>query len=83
MEPPMVHDLRHTFASHAAASGYSLHELKTMLGHSTITITSNLYAHLYDEHMAEKAAVLGDVMRKARQCGRVVSLADEESASLR
>jgi integrase len=73
-EAPRVHDLRHTFASLAAASGYSLHELKTMLGHSTITITSNLYAHMYDDHMAEKAEQLDKVMQKARAGGEVVPL---------
>ena len=75
-----VHDLRHTFASLAAASGYSLHELKTMLGHSTITITSNLYAHLYDDHMTEKAATLGGVMRSAREGGKVMALSQREAS---
>jgi hypothetical protein len=45
-----------------------------MLGHSTITITSNLYAHLYDEHMAEKAALLGEVMKRARHDGSLALL---------
>jgi integrase len=66
-EVPRVHDLRHTFASLAAEAGYTLHEVKEMLGHSTIQITSDLYLHLFPDTMAEKAERLGAAMRGARQ----------------
>jgi hypothetical protein len=36
---------------------------------------SNLYAHLYDEHMAEKAELLGAEMRGVRHGGALVELA--------
>ena len=40
------HDLRHTFASHAAQSGkVSLYQIKEWLGHSSID-TTEIYAHL-------------------------------------
>ena len=45
------HDLRHTFASHAAQSGrVSLYQIKEWLGHSSID-TTEIYAHLlpYDD----------------------------------
>jgi integrase len=74
LEPPRVHDLRHTFASLAADAGYTLHEVKTMLGHSTIQITSDLYLHLFPDSMAEKAERLGTTMRDAREGGTVKSL---------
>ncbi len=74
VRPPRVHDLRHTFASIAHDAGYSLHELKVMLGHSTIALTSDLYAHLYEDRMASKAEELGRIMREARDGGQVVSL---------
>lgn len=66
-EPPRVHDLRHTFASLAAANGYTLHEVKEMLGHSTINITSQFYLHLFPDQMAAKAERLGTAMREARE----------------
>ena len=60
-----IHDLRHTAASLAAASGFSLHEVKELLGHSTIQMTSDLYLHLFDDAKHEKAERLGDVMASA------------------
>lgn len=40
-----IHDLRHTFASFAAANGMSLHMIGKLLGHSS-TQTTRRYAHL-------------------------------------
>lgn len=40
------HDLRHSFASLLLACGASLKEVSEWLGHSTITITADLYGHL-------------------------------------
>ena len=40
-----IHDLRHTFASYAAADGRSLHVIGKLLGHSS-TETTKRYAHL-------------------------------------
>jgi integrase len=76
IEVPRVHDLRHTFASLAAESGYTLHEVKEMLGHSTIQITSDLYLHLFPDTMAEKAERLGAAMRDARMVGTVTRLTE-------
>jgi len=39
------HDLRHTFASHLAASGVEILVLKELLGHKTLTMTLR-YSHL-------------------------------------
>jgi integrase len=76
VQVPRVHDLRHTFASLAAESGYTLHEVKEMLGHSTIQITSDLYLHLFPDTMAEKAERLGAAMRDARTAGTVTRLTE-------
>jgi integrase len=40
------HDLRHAAASYWAHSGESLHSIMGYLGHSSISITANLYTHL-------------------------------------
>jgi len=41
------HDLRHTAASLLLAQGATLHEVKEILGHSQIRLTSDLYGHAY------------------------------------
>jgi integrase len=41
-----VHDMRHTFASQLLERGVPLHYVKEQLGHSSIKITADLYAHL-------------------------------------
>jgi integrase len=81
VEPPRVHDLRHTAASLAAAAGYSLHEVKEMLGHSTIKTTSDRYLHLFNEEKREKAERLGDLMLAARAQGTVVPLETARSVT--
>jgi integrase len=44
--------LRHTYATFAVSSGIcnDLHELKEYMGHSSITVTSNVYAHLFPKN---------------------------------
>ena len=41
-----LHDLRHTSASIGLASGESLVEVSRRLGHSSITITADIYSHI-------------------------------------
>ena len=43
-----VHDLRHSFASQLASSGFSLPVIGALLGHSQPATTAR-YAHLFDE----------------------------------
>ncbi|MDP9343011.1 MAG: site-specific integrase [Actinomycetota bacterium] len=74
-EPPRVHDLRHTAASLAAHAGYTLHEVKDMLGHTTIKTTSDLYLHLFKDTKRQKAESLGELMARSRaDRGQVVGL---------
>jgi integrase len=58
------HDLRHACASLLLAQGLDLKVIQEILGHSTITITGNLYAHvmlgLKRHASAEMDALLGD-----------------------
>lgn len=44
-----VHDLRHTHASIAFASGASIKEIQQRLGHSDIKTTMNIYVHVTKE----------------------------------
>ena len=70
---PRVHDLRHTAASLAAKAGFNLHEVKEMLGHSTIKTTSDRYLHLFDDTLQERAGSLGALMSEARASPKSVS----------
>lgn len=51
------HDLRHAFASILIDQGADLKEVQGALGHAQISLTANLYSHLYDsarERSAER-----------------------------
>jgi len=58
------HDLRHACASLLLAQGLELKVIQEILGHSTITITGNLYAHvmmgLKRQASSEMEALFGD-----------------------
>ncbi|GAA0989525.1 Putative prophage phiRv2 integrase [Nocardioides aquaticus] len=49
LRPIRLHDLRHTSASVGLASGESLVEVSRRLGHSSITITADVYSHVSPE----------------------------------
>lgn len=53
-----IHDLRHTFASVAAAQGVSLQMIGGLLGHANPATTAR-YAHLADEKLAETNDEIG------------------------
>ena len=50
-----IHDLRHTFASHLVQAGESLSYVQQQMGHSSIQVTADVYAHLIPG--ANRAAV--------------------------
>lgn len=54
------HELRHTCASFAIASGVQLKELSEFLGHSSIKETADTYAFLYPASRIETTAKIGD-----------------------
>lgn len=54
-----LHDLRHTFASVAAASGFSLLTIGALLGHRQ-TKTTARYAHLVGQPLMEAASKIGE-----------------------
>jgi len=64
-----LHDLRHSYATIALAAGTDLKTISTSLGHSTIAITANVYAHvtesLHRENAARVDAALGGVVDQA------------------
>lgn len=58
-----IHDLRHTFASHAAMGKETLPMIGRLLGHANHQSTAR-YAHLDDEHLLDAAQKVGDAVQK-------------------
>ena len=48
-----LHDLRHTFAGRFLASGGYIFKLSKILGHSSVAITQQVYAHVHPNAFAE------------------------------
>lgn len=58
LEPPRLHDLRHTYASWLVQDGIPLQEVQRLLGHASI-VTTQRYAHLGSSQNDRVLAVLG------------------------
>ncbi len=63
-----LHDLRHSFASAAAAAGLSLPVIGGLLGHSSPQTTAR-YAHLSQAPIDQAAAVVGDILEQNQKVG--------------
>ena len=59
------HDLRHTFASTALASGVPISEVSRWLGHRSITTTVDLYGHLVPEASGRARDALDNAFKAA------------------
>lgn len=63
---PRFHDLRHTCAAFLIADRWSLEHVRQYLGHSSIRVTSERYAHLLPDSRREMADGLAARFRRAR-----------------
>lgn len=72
-----LHDLRHSFASRAAAMSETLPMIGKLLGHSSIQSTAR-YAHLNDADVSAAAQRIGNLIETmvAGNCGKAASLKD-------
>lgn len=59
------HELRHTAASLAIASGADVKVVQQMLGHKSATMTLDLYGHLFPDRLDEVADALDAAARAA------------------
>ena len=59
-----LHDLRHSFASHAAAASETLPMIGKLLGHARVDTTAR-YAHLDDGQLLEVAERIGELVAMA------------------
>ena len=60
-----LHDLRHSFASLLLAGGTDLKTVSTALGHSTISITADVY-----DHVSPKMLGAADVLERVVNSGK-------------
>ncbi|SLI56552.1 prophage integrase [Mycobacteroides abscessus subsp. bolletii] len=56
--PLTIHDLRHTYASLTRRSGADLRYVQKTMGHSTPTVTANIYSDLYADELDHVATNL-------------------------
>ena len=56
------HDLRHTFATHALASGVDAKTLSGILGHTKASFTLDTYTHATGDMHRNAAEIVGNVV---------------------
>jgi site-specific recombinase XerC len=59
------HELRHTAASLATASGADVKVVQQMLGHSSAAMTMDVYGHLFSDRLDEVADALDNARSEA------------------
>lgn len=59
-----LHDLRDPFASMALEAGVDLKTVSNALGHSTISTTADIYAHVSDSLMRDAAELINEAIAK-------------------
>lgn len=69
-----LHDLRHTSASLALAAKVPLKVVSDRLGHSSTSITADLYSHLLPVVAAEAAEQIAQLVPRARPEGDVTAM---------
>ncbi len=65
-----IHDLRHSFASHAAMNHETLPMIGRLLGHRSVQSTAR-YAHLDDAHISDAAEQIGMIIEQMADGGVV------------
>ncbi len=67
LDPIILHECRHTFASLMIAAGVNAKALSTYLGHANISITLDRYGHLMPGSEDEAAALLDAYLARASE----------------
>ncbi|MGI6211691.1 MAG: tyrosine-type recombinase/integrase [Anaerovoracaceae bacterium] len=65
--------LRHTFATDCAKKGIDVRVVQRLMGHSSITITSNIYTHVDDEMLEEAAELMEKPVPQKKKNGEMTS----------
>ncbi len=64
LPPIRFHDLRHTFATHALASGVDAKTLSGILGHTNASFTLDTYTHVTTDMQKNAASIVGGFMEE-------------------
>lgn len=75
-----LHDARHTFASLLIAAGEDPKRIQTYLGHSTITVTFDVYGHLLPGSEKESAERLDAYLQRSDTASRLAQLDPVQTA---
>ncbi|MGH3670485.1 MAG: tyrosine-type recombinase/integrase, partial [Pseudonocardiaceae bacterium] len=67
LPPVRLHDLRHGAATLTLATGADLKVVQDLLGHSSITITADTYAHVLPELARETAEAAARIVPRTRR----------------
>jgi integrase len=59
-----IHDLRHSAATLLASMGIPAKVVQEILGHSSVTITQNLYGHVIEGMQEEAMQKMDDLFKK-------------------
>jgi integrase len=59
-----LHGLRHAFATISLTAGVDLKTTSEMLGHSSIAITADIYAHVLPQVQQAAAAAVGQLLKR-------------------
>ena len=62
------HVCRHTFCTNAAKRGISVETLKYLMGHTDISVTSNVYTHLKLEDAQREMERLERIEKEMKKC---------------
>jgi integrase len=63
LSPIRIHDLRHSHVSMLINMGFDIKQISERLGHSSVSITWDIYAHLYPEKDKELALALNEIWK--------------------
>ncbi len=66
LPPIRLHDLRHSAASIAHATGASMKDIQALLRHSSLTITADLYTSVFEDQAAQLAEDMARVVPRLR-----------------
>jgi integrase len=81
LAPLTIHELRHTYASLARKSGAELHYVQKTMGHSTPTVTANIYSDLYADELDQVATNLDQLHATEIQTTKTGQEPDESNQS--
>ncbi len=76
------HDLRHTYASLMIAQGENIKYIQNQLGHSSPTVTLNVYAHLMKDSNQEAVCKLENIIFKGTGHNLVTKAVKENQVGL-